>query len=126
MTVERRPLVNFLSKQKQKGVFPGASVTDARLGTSADNVRTILTQSMLVTDSTFRVLSTAGIAANQIAMVDSENVFICAVDGQRVSVGRSSCLNIDGRVLTAPLSSLIQPPPQTALRVGRGDALRSP
>ncbi len=95
-----KPLALFLlaaSCCAQTAIFPGGVVTDAQLGTASNNVQTLISQSMGSTDTTLKVLSAVGIAANQIATIDAENVWVCGVAGQTVSVGRSSCPNVDGR-----------------------------
>ena len=81
----------------QSAVFPGAVVTDSQLGIATNNVQTLLAANVSATATTFNVVTATGFAVNQIATIDQENVWICGVVGLTISVGRSSCPNVDGR-----------------------------
>jgi len=90
-------LLFALSSFAQTAVFPQAVATDAQLGIATNNIQTLLSGSITSTATSFGVVSATGMAANQIATIDSENVWICGVSGLTVSVGRSACPNVDGR-----------------------------
>ena len=81
----------------QSAVFPGAVVTDSQLSVATNNVQTLLAANVTATATTFNVVTATGFAVNQIATIDQENVWICGVVGLTISVGRSSCPNVDGR-----------------------------
>ncbi len=81
----------------QSAVFPGAVVTDSQLSVATNNVQTLLAATLAATATTFNVVTATGFAINQVATIDQENVWICSVVGLTISVGRSSCPNVDGR-----------------------------
>lgn len=86
-------------------VFPGRVATDSDLGVAANLVSTKLTSSMSNVSTTFTVQDASRIVPNTLLTVAASNaapanveyVWVCAVSGSTISVGRSSCPNTDGR-----------------------------
>src|SRR6185369_1668437 len=68
----------------QSSSYPGSVDTDATLFVAKDNVQTKLNVQMLITDNVAIVASTTGWAANMIATVDSEQMFVTGVSGSNV------------------------------------------
>jgi hypothetical protein len=81
----------------QSASFPSSVVTDNQLRVAANNVQTTLSFPMLSSDTSASVVNATGIAANSIATIDNEKVAICNVVGNVLSIGKSSCPNVDGR-----------------------------
>ena len=67
----------------QSSSYPGSVDTDATLFVAKDNVQTKLNVQMLITDNVAIVASTTGWAANMIATVDSEQMFVTGVSNIR-------------------------------------------
>ena len=84
----------------QTAVYPGAIATDNQLLVAVDNITTTLNASMAATDLTFQVVNPAGFVANTLVTIGgggAEQVHTCNVSGNTISVGYSTCPNIDGR-----------------------------
>lgn len=81
----------------QTATFPSAIVTDNQLRVAANNVQTTLTFPITTSSTTFLVANATGIAANSVATIDNEKVAVCGVAGTTISIGKSSCPNLDGR-----------------------------
>ncbi len=81
----------------QTAVYPGAVVTDNQLRVAANLVQTTLGSSIGSTDTTATLASGSGVPVNTLLTIDSEIVAVCAVSGPTITIGKSSCPNVDGR-----------------------------
>ncbi|HLG97147.1 MAG TPA: hypothetical protein VKX49_12615 [Bryobacteraceae bacterium] len=81
----------------QTAVYPGAVVTDQQLKIAVNNTTTTLNASMLSTDNVIVVQNSTGFVPNMLVTVDTEIIAVCAVAGNLLTVGHSSCPNTDGR-----------------------------
>jgi hypothetical protein len=83
--------------QGQNAVYPAAVVTPAQLTPAADGILTYLAVPMGTTDTQIQVGSAAGIPLWAALTIDKEMVQVCAIAGNVLTLGHSSCPNIDGR-----------------------------
>lgn len=81
----------------QTARFPSAAATDSDLGVVRNRAQSTLLASMGPTDTSFTVSSGSSFSANMLLTVEGEIIQICAVAGNTLSVGHSSCPNADGR-----------------------------
>ncbi len=85
----------------QTAAFPTAVATDQNIPVVRNRITTKLLNSMTATDTTFYVRDPSNIVPNMLLSlgVGGEIVMTCAVNGNVISVGVTSCPNIDGRAL---------------------------
>jgi len=81
----------------QTAVFPGAIVGDSQLATAINRIQTTSTWGIGTADTSFTVANADGIVVNSIVSIDNERMWVCDVNYVTISVGKSSCPNIDGR-----------------------------
>jgi len=85
------------SLSAQTAVFPGAVATDSQLFRGVNNFKTTLVGSITSSATTITVTNAAGIQTPILLTVDNEVIAICAAAGNVLTVGKSSCPNLDGR-----------------------------
>ncbi len=90
----------------QTAKFPAEVATDAQLMVARNGVQTALTAGMSTGATSFTVKSATGITANMLLTIDSEIVKVCSVAGTTVSIGHSSCPNVDGRGFDATTAAV--------------------
>lgn len=81
----------------QTARYPGAVATTNDLTDLADRAQTTLSSPMNSTATSFTVVSGSKFSAGMILTIDNEQIKICNVAVGVISVGHSSCPNIDGR-----------------------------
>src|SRR4051812_15973711 len=81
----------------QSAQYPSAIAADKDLTVQKDRAQTTLTGAMTSSATSFTVVSGAKFAAGQIATIDNEQVLICSVVSNTISIGYASCPNVDGR-----------------------------
>lgn len=84
----------------QTAVYPGAIATDGHMGVAVENTFTTLTAAMGVGDTIMYVASGANFVPNTIATMGGaggEQILVCGVSGNNISIGKSTCPNVDGR-----------------------------
>lgn len=88
-----------LSLSAQTARYPTALAGDSDLAVVANRLTTKLAFPMGAADTQMIVASATGIVPNMILTIDpsGERVFVCAVAGTTLTLGKSSCPNADGR-----------------------------
>lgn len=81
----------------QTARYPSAIATTADLTDLADRAQTTLNAPLNSSATSFTVVSAAKFSANMILTIDSEQMKVCQVSGNTVSIGNTSCPNVDGR-----------------------------
>lgn len=81
----------------QSAVYPSAVAGNGDLTDLGDRRQSTLSASMTSTATSFTVVTGSKFAANMIVSIDSEQIFVCQVSSNTVSVGKSTCPNVDGR-----------------------------
>lgn len=81
----------------QTASYPSNVVTDSQLTVAANNAATMLMSTVATTTTSFTVLNGAAIPVNSQITIDGEIMLACQVSGNTVTIGKSSCPNIDGR-----------------------------
>lgn len=81
----------------QTARFPSAIATDKELTDMNDRAQSTLSTSLTSGALTLNVVSGSRFAANQIVTVGSEQIKLCQVIGNTLTVGHASCPNADGR-----------------------------
>jgi parallel beta-helix repeat protein len=81
----------------QTAAFPSRVATDADLKVLKDRAQTTLTAPLNASATSFTVVSGSKYAANVIVTIDSEQIAVCSVSGNTLTVGQSACPNVDGR-----------------------------
>jgi hypothetical protein len=79
--------------------YPGTVATQADLGVAGNRAETTLRTGAGSTDTSLTVASGTQFRAGMYVTVDNEFIAICGVSGNTLTVGRSSCPNVDGRGL---------------------------
>lgn len=79
--------------------YPSAIVTDAQLGVAKNNLQIKLLSPVGISDTTIVTSSNpTGFAANMMATVDKEIMFVCAVSGNTLTIGTpTTCPSTSGR-----------------------------
>lgn len=84
----------------QTAVFPTAVATNNDLMVAKNNLRTTLSASMTAADTSMTLANASRVTSNMLLSIGTTNpeiVVACAVVGNVVSIGKSSCPNVDGR-----------------------------
>src|ERR1035437_7799549 len=81
----------------QTARYPAAIATDQDLTLQKDRAQSTLTGAMTSSATTFTVVTGSKFAAGVIVTIENEQVLVCQVSGNTISVGYSACPNIDGR-----------------------------
>ena len=81
----------------QTARFPSAIAGDSDLISVVDGAQTTLSGSMTDSATQFTVASASKIVAHQLLSIGNELVLTCNVVGTTISIGYSSCPNVDGR-----------------------------
>ena len=81
----------------QTAVYPSAIAGDSQLRVATNLVQSTLTAPISATDTSLTVLAGTGFVPNGLITVDSEVMAVCAVSGTSITVGKSTCPNVDGR-----------------------------
>ena len=83
---------------QETSIYPSAIATPAQLGVASNRAATTLLAGINSTATALPVASTSGFKAGSYVTIDSEIFAVCAItDGTHLSVGKSSCPNVDGR-----------------------------
>lgn len=81
----------------QTAVYPGAIVTDNQLRVAKNLIQTTLSSSITSTATSLTLASGSGITTNALLAIDTEIFAVCGVSGSVITIGKSSCPNVDGR-----------------------------
>ncbi len=81
----------------QTARYPSAVATTTDLTDMADRAQTTLSASMTSGATSFTVVSGTKFTAHMIVTIDSEQIKICQVVSNTITVGHSACPNADGR-----------------------------
>ena len=90
-------ILSSINLFSQTAAYPNAIATDNNLRVAANNILTTTTFPLLSSDTTILVANATGILANAVLTIDNEEMAICLVVGNTLTVGKSSCPNVDGR-----------------------------
>lgn len=80
----------------QTASYPGSVVTDNQLRVAQNSAQTSLGSSITSTDTSI-TLASGGFPVNSLITIDTEIMAVCGVSGNVVTIGKSSCPNVDGR-----------------------------
>jgi hypothetical protein len=81
----------------QTAKYPTAIAADADLKVLKNRAQTTLSAALNSTATSFTVASGSAFTANMLVTIEYEILSICQVSGNTLTVGHSSCPNVDGR-----------------------------